>query len=47
MKFVSEYRINEKGEVFRTHYNRLMKVWPDKDGYLRVSLSVIDSETGK
>lgn len=47
VKFVSEYKINEKGEVFSTHYNRLMKVWPDKDGYLRVSLSVIDSETGK
>lgn len=35
-----DYYINEKGEVLSSHYNRKMSYMIDKDGYLRVRLTM-------
>lgn len=40
-----EYLINENGEIFSTKTNRIIKVFPDKDGYIKAHL--YDKSKGK
>lgn len=45
--FSVNYKINERGEVWSEKYNRQIRIWPDRDGYLRTTLMVVDGSSTK